>query len=251
MRKMIMPMFSLIYKKKEGKICLLFSLLPLMLIVTSLLPTNFMQLSADEGSLSLLEFFDAVEGVLFQMVIPTIAFLYLTVTCFGDEIKSGKIYIYKDIPRIKVFSAKIITLIMWYFVFVGMTFVFSCLTYIVYVDKQPYSSHLFLPVGADLTYILISIVGVWLSMLITVVLVAVVSLKANDGFALVVGILFSLFCVIAPDLKTINLFFPTGYKYMIEDLGAIHIFMIMILISGIYAVIELLVCRILIKRIEY
>ena len=40
MSTMFGPVFRTIYKKKEAKICMLFSLFPLLLIVTSFLPTN-------------------------------------------------------------------------------------------------------------------------------------------------------------------------------------------------------------------
>ena len=109
------------------------------------MPTNFMQLSGDINSMSCMEFFEAVVSVQFQLTLPSIAFMYLAATCVHDELKRGTLYLYKDIPRTKVFLCKAFSLLLWYAIYLVCTFFTSVFTYYVYIIKQPYASGFFFP----------------------------------------------------------------------------------------------------------
>ena len=252
MKTMFCPVFRTVYKKKEAKICLLFCALPLFLIVTSLLPTNFMQLSGDAGSMSCMEFFEAVIFVQFQLTLPSIAFMYLAITCIHDEIKKGNLYLYKDIPRIKIFLCKSISLLAWYGIYLMSTFFTSVFTYYVYVIKQPYASGVFFPTRlGDVQYIIIGLLGTISTIIVSLLLVVVLSTFLNNGASLIIGILFTLFCSIAPNLETINVIFPTGFLYTYESIGFSKAILFVLLISVIYLCVIGAVGIYKIKRIEF
>lgn len=241
-----------LYKKKEAKLCLLFSLLPFLLIITSILPTNFMQLSGDVGTMSCMEFFEAVIYVQFQMVLPSIAFMHLTTIYVHDEIKNGCLYLYKDIPRKKVFLYKAITLLTLYLVYFISTFITSVLTYYLYVIKQPYASGTFFPMSIeDVQYITIGILGVVLAFVISIILVIVLSVFLNNSISLITGILFVLFNSIASVIEKINILFPIGYLSQLNKIGFSQSLLCMLFLFIVYIVIIGLVGSYKIKGIEY
>lgn len=252
MKIIFYPVFRAIYKRKEAKICLLFCALPLLLIVTSLLPTNFMQLSGDTGTMSCIEFFEAVIFVQFQLTLPSIAFMYLSTTCIHDEIRKGNLYLYKDIPRIKIFLCKGFSLLIWYAIYFTTTLLTSVFTYYIYIVKQPYASGLFFPTELqDVQYVIIGLLGTVLTFVISVLLVSVLSTFLNNSSSLILGILFTLFCSIAPNLEKINVLFPTGFLYTYETIGFGKAVLLIILIFLIYLCVIGIVGNSKIKKIEY
>lgn len=249
---MFCPIFRTIYKKKEAKICLLFCAFPLLLIVTSLLPSNFMQLSGAVESMSCVEFFDAVISVQFQLTLPSVAFMHLVTTCVHDEIKKGNLYLYKDIPKTKIFRYKSYALLLWYMVYFVCTFLTSVFTYYVYVIRQSYASGTFFPSNMDdMRYAIISVLSIVVAFGISLLLVVVLSVFLGNGISLVIGILFVLFCQIAPSLEKINIFFPTGFLNIYNTIGFCKTIAIVLLITTLYVCVIGALGRYKIKKIEF
>jgi len=249
---MIKPILKTVYKKKEAWICILFSLFPLLLIITSFLPTNFMQVGGDVGALSCIEFIDAVFGVEFQMILPGIAFMYLIVTCMHDEIKKGILYIYKDISYNKVILNKTLAFICWFFIFSIVLIISSIITYYLYIVNQDYSSGTFLASNTeDMKYVAISFIGNYLNCIVNIVIVSVISITLGNGLTLVIGIMFNLFGVIASDLEKIRYVFPSGYLKVYDGIGFIKTLFIIVFISFIYILLSILIAKRNINRIEF
>ncbi len=252
MRGIFHPVFRTVYKKKEAKLCLLFCAFPLLLVITSLLPANFMQLSGEAGSMSYMEFFEAIVNVQLQLTLPSIAFMYLATTCTHDEIKNGRLHLYKDIPRKKVFLCKAFSLLAWYGVYFAGTFLASVLTYYGYIIKQPYASGAFFPNRVeDVQYIVMGFLGTITTFIIGLLLVTALSLFLNNGVAIIAGTLFTLFCTIAPHLENINVLFPTGLLYSYEAIGFGKSVLYSLLVSAVYLGCIGAVGRYKIKRLEF
>lgn len=252
MKTMFFSVFKTVYKKKEAKICMLFCLLPFMLIVTSLLPTNFMQLSGNIGAMSCMEFFEAVISVQFQLTLPSIAFMHLATTCVHDEIKKGRWYLYKDISRKKVFICKTGALLAWYVIYFAGTFFASIFTYYVYIIRQPYASGLFLPSQPeDAQYITMGLLGTVFAFVISILLISVLSIFLNNGASLIIGILFVLFCSIAPNLEKINVLFPTGFLENYDAIGFGKSVLLTLFIFAVYVCLIGIIGNYNIKRIEF
>ena len=222
------------------------------MIITSLMPTNFMQLSGDINSMSCMEFFEAVVSVQFQLTLPSIAFMYLAATCVHDELKRGTLYLYKDIPRTKVFLCKAFSLLLWYAIYLVCTFFTSVFTYYVYIIKQPYASGSFFPaMPNDVQYIMISFLGTISTVIISLLLVIMLSTFLNNGTTIIIGILFSLFCYIAPNLENMGILFPTGFLNIYKSIGFCKSVLSILFISVIYLCVIGAVGRYKIKRIEF
>lgn len=217
-----------------------------------MLSTNFMQLSGDVSSMSCMDFFEAVIFVQFQLTLPSIAFMYLVVTCIGDEIKRGILHLYKDIPRKKIFLYKAISILAWYGLYFAATFSTSVLTYYTYVIKQPYASGLFYSNNIeDIQYVIIGLLGIILSTVLNIFLTIVLSMFLNNGTTLIIGILFTLFCSLAPELEKINYFFTTGYLQVYERIGFYKSLSLIFITFFIYIIFILFLGSYKLRRIEY
>ncbi|CUS25325.1 abc-type sugar transport system, permease component [Paucilactobacillus oligofermentans DSM 15707 = LMG 22743] len=252
MNYLFRPVFKTVLKRKETWLCVGFSAFPLLLLLVDFFSTNFMQLSAPKGSLSFLEFFGAVESVQYQLTLPIIAFIYLVVTCFHDEIKSGKMFLFKDIKRSKILNAKIASVIGVYFIYFILTFVASLITYYLHLIHMDYTSGTFLPTQlVDLQDAIISIIGIFAVTQLCILISVAISIKLSDGLTMLIGIVFALISFIAPSLKGLKYFLPNGYSGLLVQLGfGTSLFMIVLLFC-IYALIIYLCSNRAFKKMEY
>ncbi|MCR1901286.1 hypothetical protein [Ligilactobacillus apodemi] len=164
-----------------------------------------MNLNADKGSLSFIEFFQAMLSVQYQMALPLIALFYLVVTVFRDEIKRGYLFLYKDISKKKIFNAKIQSLCVVYLIYLLSLFLFCMFVYYVRLVQFDYTSKTFFPVGADnIAYIVVGILGVILVTFVGVLVVADLSLLTINSVAVVLGIFFVLVSTISKYFATIT-----------------------------------------------
>ncbi|KRL84240.1 hypothetical protein FC32_GL001524 [Ligilactobacillus apodemi DSM 16634 = JCM 16172] len=190
------------FKRKEAKIFLLFSAYPLILLLATFFKSAFMNLNADKGSLSFIEFFQAMLSVQYQMALPLIALFYLVVTVFRDEIKRGY---HKDISKKKIFNAKIQSLCVVYLIYLLSLFLFCMFVYYVRLVQFDYTSKTFFPVGADnIAYVVVGILGVILVTFVGVLVVADLSLLTINSVAVVLGIFFVLVSTISKYFATIT-----------------------------------------------
>lgn len=97
--------------RKEVKLFFGFTIFPLLLIIVDLFDTNFMQLGSQTGSLDFIDFFAAMEIALLNMALPIIVLSYLISIVFYQEIQDGLLFLHKDISRIKILHAKMMSLV--------------------------------------------------------------------------------------------------------------------------------------------
>lgn len=252
MMYLVKPLFKLLFKKKETILTLSFSIFPLVLLIVQLFKTNFMQLSAADGSMSCLGFFSAVLSVQLQITIPLIAMVYLIATYVHDEIKSGMMYLYKDIDRTQIVNAKIISLVLVYILYFALTFIFSAITYVSYINHQTYSSHTFFPVTtADMHYVVLSILSVICISLICIFLSFALSVKFNDGITMLITIVIALFSFIASKLSLLKFIFPNAYISFENKLGFGMTSFLMILITLIYCIVLYYAADVAFEHVEY
>ena len=232
------PIFFNLIKKKEVKIFLAFSTFPLLLIIVDMFNTNFMQLSAPNGALSFFEFFGAVEFTQYQMLIPTIAFLYIISLVFNEEIHNGIMFLYKDLNRRTILNAKLLSLILIYFIYVFLTFIFSFITYFTHLIYKNYTSgHFFPKNNIDIQYNIILIIGIILTFILCILLTCMLSIKFSNGITMLIGVLWTITSFIAPNLKTLRYFIPNGYINVYTKLGFNNSIIIMITIFILYSLI--------------
>lgn len=249
---LIKPLFKTLLKKRETLLALSFSVFPLVLLIVQLFKTNFMQLSAANGSMSCLGFFSAVLTVQLQITIPLIAMIYLITTYVHDEIKSGMMYLYKDIDRSKIINAKVISLLLVYILYFSFTFIFSTITYLLYVNHQAYSSHTFLPVTtSDMHYVVLSILSTICVSLICIFLAFALSVKFSNGLTMLVTIVWALFSFIASKLSLLEFIFPNAYTVFENHLGFSITSLLMMLATLMYCIILYYMADVAFEHIEY
>ncbi|MEN0648437.1 hypothetical protein NST54_05125 [Caldifermentibacillus hisashii] len=246
------PVFRTVVKRKEAWLCVGFSIFPLLLLIVDLFNTNFMQLSAPEGSMSFVEFFGAVESVQYQLTLPIIAFIYLVISCFHDEITTGKMFLFKDINRTKILNAKIWSIFSIYFTYFIFTFVTSLVTYYLHLVHMSYTSGTFFPRHvADLQYVIISVLGIFVVTQLCILIAVASSIKLSNGFTMLIGIIFALVTFIAPSLKGLRYFLPNGYSNLVTQMGFGTALSVMIFMSLVYALIIYGFANHTFKNLEY
>lgn len=244
--------FKNLLKKKETLLYFAFALFPMLLLVVNLFDTNFMQLSAPEGSLSFLEFFGAVMSVQHQLTLPLIVLIYLVSTTFYSEIKNGVLFLYKDMSRRKILNAKLFSLVGIYLSYVGIMFLSSFTTYYLYLNKLSYTSGTFFPAQAvDTQSAVLEILGVIFAGVLCVFVATALSLNFSSGLTMLGSVLFILLSTLAPNLKSLRYFFPNGYSNVFEGIGFLPVVAIVFAIFGIYASLMYLYSNRKFKRIEY
>ncbi|WP_455390687.1 hypothetical protein [Lactiplantibacillus pentosus] len=252
MNYLFSPIFTTVIKRKEAWLCVGFSIFPLLLLVVDLFSTNFMQLSAPKGSMSFLEFFGAVESVQYQLTLPIIAFIYLVISCFHDEIASGKMFLFKDIKRSKILNAKISSVLSIYFIYFILTFVASLITYYMHLIHMSYTSGAFLPAHlADLQYVIISVAGIFTVTQLCLLISVASSIKLGNGLTMLIGIVFALVSFIAPSLKGPKYFLPNGYSGLVGKIGFGTSLAMILLLFLIYALIIYIFSNRSFKKMEY
>lgn len=211
--------FSNLIRTKEAILLFCFSLFPVLLPVVNLFNTNFMQLNAPVGSMDFLTFFGAVMKVQYDIILPMIILVYLTITVFYAEANTGTLFLYKDISRTKVFLSKVAALSGVYLIYALLTFVFSLVTYYLYLIHLPYTSGRFLPPSFNDASMVFDIIGTVFACLLCILVAAVVSQRCGVGVTMLVSILYVLVSQLAPLLGTLCYFLPNAYGTVAEHLG--------------------------------
>ncbi|NYS34016.1 hypothetical protein HZZ02_09825 [Streptococcus danieliae] len=65
----------------------------------------------------------------YKMVLPMLVIILLVSSIFREEIESGILFLYKDLNRYRLFTAKLLSLFLLYFVFLIATMVISFMVY--------------------------------------------------------------------------------------------------------------------------
>ncbi|MBM7643357.1 hypothetical protein [Streptococcus loxodontisalivarius] len=197
--------FTSVFKRRDVKILLAFSLLPL--ILPGLSGVMDAQMS-DSGTNSLFSFLLSMLELQYLLILPSLMIGLIVSSVFRDEISSGILFLYKDIKRSKIVNVKLLSLFAVYAIYALATSLVALVTYFFYIVPQ-YGFHL-LPskgVGSSFLY-LITIAG---NHLILIVLTAALSIKRSTLVAVLAGILYNLFAMTAPMLNGIRYLFPNSY----------------------------------------
>ena len=199
-------------KRKESFILWAFALLPFILIIVDLFDTQFMQLSAPVNSLSFTTFLEAVINIQYETFLPLVALIYLVIVTVGDEVRSGKLLLYKDINRAEIIFAKLFSLLTVYGIYFGLTVVTSLLTYYTHLVNQPYTSGQFFPnEGQEFKNSVLIVLATIAMSVICIFLTAFLSLKFNNGLTLLLVSIVMLFSFVSSKLTLTSYIFPNAY----------------------------------------
>lgn len=252
MNYLLMPIQKNLLKQKASWLLLGISVFPLLLIVASFFNTNFMQLEGGSQTLSNLDFVAAIVYTQHQFIFPFIMLAFIAATLFFDEIKSGRLIIFKDTPRMAVLKTKrmaIFILFIMYFVLIITT---ATITYYVYIQQLPIATKTFAPLDRDeLTRVSLEILGYFLTELIGLSIALTVSIKLTSGYTILVTIFYQIVSMLAPNLAILKYFFPNGYINMYGSMATQYLLIMMLVITGISLIVSKQVAKDMFKKIEY
>lgn len=121
--KIIFPaVFESVWKRKETRIFLAFTFLPLLYLVASFFgDSNFMQISIVDGyKVGYLSFLDMMVNSADSFMLPILALYFLTISVFKREADDHTLFLYKDLNRSHIFWSKYISLLLILLIYVGI-----------------------------------------------------------------------------------------------------------------------------------
>ena len=146
MKDIFLAVFSTTWNRKESKLFLLFSLIPILYLASTFMETSFMNVTSIEtgAKLSFLEMYDGIFNLSFNSTLPTLSLFLLILSVVRSDIDLHRLFLYKDIERKKILLSKILSILSLFALFV---LVFSLLMFGVYylrVIHLPFASGEFL-----------------------------------------------------------------------------------------------------------
>ena len=119
-------------------------------------------------------------------------------------------FLYKDINRNKIFNAKLISLMLIYFLYFLLTVLVSFIAYYGFMLPQGNALPNFISEKAqNIVFDLFSLLNI-----ITIILVSMVSITSKNIQSVLTGVLFTLAYSVAPVLIGIRYIFPNGYTQL-------------------------------------
>lgn len=222
MKDIFWAVLSTTWNRKESKLFLLFSLIPILYLASTFMETSFMNVTSIEtgAKLSFLEMYDGIFNLSFNSTLPTLSLFLLILSVVRSDIELHRLFLYKDIERKKILLSKILSILSLFALFV---LIFSLLMFGVYylrVIHLPFASGEFL--GQDSWLAIFSISGTILHHVFYIFLLTMISLFFSNIASIVSGIIILIFTGILPLFGKIGLIFPNGFRLLAEE-GNFHL----------------------------
>lgn len=222
MKDIFLAVLSTTWNRKESKLFLLFSLIPILYLASTFMETSFMNVTSIEtgAKLSFLEMYDGIFNLSFNSTLPTLSLFLLILSVVRSDIELHRLFLYKDIERKKILLSKILSILSLFALFV---LIFSLLMFGVYylrVIHLPFASGEFL--GQDSLLAIFSIFGTILHHVFYIFLLTMISLFFSNVASIVSGIILLIFTGILPLFGKIGLIFPNGFRLLAEE-GNFHL----------------------------
>lgn len=222
MKDIFLAVLSTTWNRKESKLFLLFSLMPILYLASTFMETSFMNVTSLESGakLSFLEMYDGIFNLSFNSTLPTLSLFLLILSVVRSDIELHRLFLYKDIERKKILLSKILSILSLFALFI---LIFSLLMFGVYylrIIHLPFASGEFL--GQDSLLAIFSIFGTILHHVFYIFLLTMISLFFSNVASIVSGIILLIFTGILPLFGKIGLIFPNGFRLLAEE-GNFHL----------------------------
>ena len=208
---LVKSIFHSMFSRREVKIFLAFSFLPMLVPILSDVMDG---INADLAN-NFLSFLDSAITTQSRLILPTLLFSLIISSVFKEEIESGIMFLYKDINRNKIFNAKLISLMLIYFLYFLLTVLVSVIAYYGFMLPQGNALPNFISEKAqNIVFDLFSLLANITLNIITIILVSTVSITSKNIQSVLTGVLFTLAYSVAPALIGIRYIFPNGYTQL-------------------------------------
>ncbi|MCU9534100.1 hypothetical protein [Streptococcus sp. CSL10205-OR2] len=241
MKQIFSAVFESVWKRKETKLFLAFSLYPLIYFVASFFgQSNFMQIANADGiKVGYLDFADMMMNSMDMLILPTLALYFLTISVFRRETDDHTMFLYKDINRKNIYLSKYFSLIIILVIYFALFFLSSLLVHYTRVAHLDFGTTRFM--SDTLYYTLLELLGlftVFLKGIVSISVASLVSLRFGTGATMTTAIVFTIVMMIMPMIGgPMAMLFPSGYKQFIETVPDMWIgFVGSLVITLLYAV---------------
>lgn len=216
MKSIFKAIFTTTWKRKESKLFLVFSLMPLVYLLTTFMKTSFMNVIPTEANLqfSFLEMYDGIFNLTFNSTLPSLALFLLVLSVFKKEIEEHQLFLFKDIERGKILVAKLMSLLLILVIYLVLFSICMAGVYYLRVVHLPYGSGEFL--GTEGFLAIFSVFGTMMVQITYVFVLTLFSFLMSPVAGMISGIGLIVFSAVLPLLGQVGLLFPSGYRLLAE-----------------------------------
>lgn len=201
---MFQPIFTTIFKRRDTAIFLAFSSLPLLV---SLAAHAGVSLTFNQQSMkSFLSYLTAMLDFQLNIFLPMLIFAFVVASVFREDIESGRLFLFKDLPKRSIFSAKMGSLFAVYGLYLLLTVLFSAISYFALLG----GGQLF-PLGLDILSYLLKIVVIAGLHLTTITSLAYFAIQKKTLFAVLLGLFVYMFTLTMPVWFGLQILAPGYY----------------------------------------
>lgn len=214
------PILRSVLSRKETKIFLIFSLTPLLFLLSTLMHSKLFSFAGPEDmKIAFFDFYYGQFNLQFNSIIPSIALTFLSISIMRNEIQSKILFLYKDIDKRIILLMKLLSLLAVIGIYSVGYFLISLVVYYTQVAHLSYGSLDFW--SKDFNFSLLSVFSVMLSYVIIAVVTSISSLYFKNGVTLVLSLMLTVLMSISVFFPTLQILFPNGYVNVCEqfDLG--------------------------------
>ena len=188
---MFKPIFTTIFKRRDVAIFLAFSSLPLLLALARGAGVSLSVKS--EAMDSALAYTVAILDLQTNIFLPMLIFAFVVASVFREDIDTGRLFLFKDLPKNKIFTAKMLGLFAIYAVYVGLTILLSLLSYFLFLGGNS-----FLPAGLEVLKQVLQLLVILGLNLTAITAIAYLSLHKKTLFAVLAGLFIYMFILAMP-----------------------------------------------------
>ncbi|CYV20758.1 hypothetical protein ACTGJ2_00350 [Streptococcus suis] len=220
MKQIFPAIFRTIWKRKETQIYLSFTLFPFIYLVTSFIEgSNFMQIHASEGSVSLVAFTNMMMSSVDSFILPSLTLYFLAISVFRKEVDEHTMFLYRDLGRKQIFWSKYLGLLATIVIFYGLFFATSAFVHYVRVIHLPFGSpSVFDTSLAESLSNVFCIVAYLLKDILSVSLATALCLYLKNITTMVTGFLVTITMMILVVVGgPIAMLFPTSYMPLASE----------------------------------
>ncbi|WP_074391031.1 hypothetical protein [Streptococcus suis] len=220
MKQIFPAIFRTIWKRKETQIYLLFTLFPLIYMAASFIEgSNFMQIHASEGLVSLVAFTNMMMSSVDSFILPSLTLYFLAISVFRKEVDEHTMFLYRDLGRKQIFWSKYLGLLATIVIFYGFFLATSAFVHYVRVIHLPFGSpSVFDTSLAESLSNVFCIVAYLLKDILSVSLVTALCLYLKNITTMVTGFLVTItMMILAVVGGPVAMIFPTSYMPLASD----------------------------------
>lgn len=241
----LFTIFRTIWLRSETKFLLAFSLLPLVVpLLTNSPDMEVFYVAGDNASFSF--FVSIVFQSQFKLVLPTLIFSYMIYSTFRNEFNSGIMFLYKDLPKNRIFQAKLFSLMVLYCLYTLVTLCTSLIIFFLFLNK----SNMLFSGDELLSREILSIFSTFFSNLVSILIMSYTSLKTNRAATIVISIFFVLASILSSKMGWMGYLFPNAY-ISLSNVSAFTSLAAMCLLSMVYMTVFYILSYKKFKKMEF